>query len=117
MNSQEIGKSLASKAPWALLLNIALFALLGVIDGAPLLANLLFALLFGAISTALLLLYWHEKGGSFFIFALLMPLLLIILSELNNFIALAWVINGYFFGFAIALIIYRLAFLKDTVVN
>ncbi|MCF6434578.1 hypothetical protein [Pseudoalteromonas sp. MMG022] len=115
MNNQEIGKSLASKAPWALLFNIALFALLGVVDGAPLLSNLLFSLLFGAISSTFLLLYWHEKGGSFFIFALLMPLMLIIVSELSNFVALAWVINGYFFGFALALIIYRVGFLRDAV--
>ncbi|WP_105168878.1 hypothetical protein [Pseudoalteromonas sp. T1lg23B] len=117
MNNQEIGKSLAGKAPWGLLFNVAVFALLGVIDGAPLLANLLFALLFGAISTVFLLLYWHEKGGSFFIFALLMPLLLIMLSELSNFVALAWVINGFFFGFAVALIIYRLVYIKESVEN
>ncbi|MBD1583666.1 hypothetical protein [Pseudoalteromonas sp. S16_S37] len=112
VNNKDIGRSLADKAVWALLFNILLFSVFGIFDGMPILSNIAYALLFGFASAATLLAYWHEKGGSFFILALLMPLLLIIVSELTSFIALAWLINGYFFGFALALVIYKLMFLN-----
>ncbi|NOU52800.1 hypothetical protein HG263_20030 [Pseudoalteromonas sp. JBTF-M23] len=112
VNKKEIGRSLADKAVWAMLFNILVFTVLGVIDGMPILSNMAYALLFGFASAATLLGYWHEKGGSFFILALLMPLLLIIISDLSSFIALAWLISGYFFGFALALAIYKLMILN-----
>ncbi|CAH9052478.1 hypothetical protein PSECIP111951_00628 [Pseudoalteromonas holothuriae] len=112
MNKHNIGRSLASKSPLALLFNVFLFVLLAVFDGTFILSNMLYAIVFGLGCAALLLGYWHEKGGYLFILALLMPLLLVIMSELTSFVALAWVINGYFCGFALALLIYKLSYLK-----
>ncbi|BBN82271.1 hypothetical protein PA25_22560 [Pseudoalteromonas sp. A25] len=114
INKKEIGRSLADKSIWALLFNTLVFAVLAVVDGAPVVSNMLYAVLFGLASAGTLLGYWHEKGAHFFILALLMPLLLIIVSELTSFIALAWLINGYFCGFALLLLLYKLVYLKAT---
>ncbi|KZN46694.1 hypothetical protein [Pseudoalteromonas luteoviolacea] len=101
-----ISLSLASKAPIAIVICCFGFVLLAL-SSAFHLTNLLLALSVGALSAVLLLAYWHGKGGHFFILGLAAPMLSILFSELPDFWALGWVINGFFCGFAILLWLFK----------
>ncbi|AZZ98890.1 hypothetical protein [Pseudoalteromonas sp. R3] len=109
--TKKIGESLANKAIWAVFGCVALFAILAV-NGGLNIANVVLGLSVGGLSAALLLAYWHGKGGSFFIFGLGAPMLAIIFSDLPDFLSLAWVINSFFGGFALLLLLYKLAVLR-----
>ncbi|KZN48829.1 hypothetical protein [Pseudoalteromonas luteoviolacea] len=111
-NNKQIGMSLASKAPMAVLICAIIFLLL-FLGSAINLANLLLALSVGVLSAVLLLAYWHGRGGSYFILGLAAPMLSILFSELPDFWALAWVINGFFCGFAILLWLFKLKNSQD----
>ncbi|ALU44880.1 hypothetical protein [Pseudoalteromonas rubra] len=110
--TQKIGESLANKAIWAVLGCGALFVVL-VMNGGLNIGNVVLSLSIGALSAALLLAYWHGKGGSFFIFGLGAPMLAIIFSDLPNFLSLAWVINSFFCGFSVLLLLYKLVLLRN----
>jgi hypothetical protein len=105
MQNKQIGESLAKKSPIAILFTLLLFVPLAL-NESPIIGNIVSALVLGAMTVVLLLGYWHGKGGSFFIVALLMPLVLVVIAELPNFIALAWLINAFFFGAASSLFVY-----------
>lgn len=107
MSNLQIGQSMAKQAPIALLINVLIFAALFTTEVAPI-TTVVTALVFGVLTSLLLLGYWHGKGGSFFIIALLMPLVLVVVSELTSFLALAWLINGFFSGAALLLLVYGL---------
>ncbi|AOT07551.1 hypothetical protein [Pseudoalteromonas luteoviolacea] len=105
--NKQIGGSLAPKAPSAFLICALIFLLLSI--SSPLnVANLILALSIGALSAVLLLAYWHGKGGIYFILGLAAPMLSILFSDLPDFWALGWVINGFFCGFAILLWLFQL---------
>ncbi|RZM80356.1 hypothetical protein [Pseudoalteromonas rubra] len=109
--THKIGESLANKAIWAVLGCGALFFILAM-NGGLNIGNLVLSLSVGGLSAALLLAYWHGKGGSFFIFGLGAPMLAVIFSDLPNFLSLAWVINSFFAGFALLLLLYKLVLLR-----
>ncbi|MCG7537407.1 hypothetical protein [Pseudoalteromonas sp. OOF1S-7] len=109
--TRKIGESLANKAIWAVLSCCALFAILAV-NGGLNIGNVALSAGAGGLSAVLLLAYWHGKGGSFFIFGLGAPLLAIMFSELPDFLSLAWVINSFFSGFALILLLYKLTVLR-----
>ncbi|WP_275557305.1 hypothetical protein [Pseudoalteromonas sp. J010] len=101
----KIGRQLARKAPYALAITFIIFALLFVF-GEVVWVNQVFASASGVMSVVFLLLYWHEKGGLYFILGLLSPLFAVVFSTLPDFLALAWVVNGFFNGAAFTLIAY-----------
>jgi hypothetical protein len=105
MQNKQIGESLAKKSPIAIIFTLLAFIPLAM-NSSPIVGNLVSALILGAMTVVLLLGYWHGKGGSFFIVALLMPLVLVVIADLPNFIALAWLINCFFLGTASCLFIY-----------
>ena len=105
MHNKQIGESLAKKSPIAIIFTLLAFIPLAM-NSSPIIGNLVSALILGAMTVVLLLGYWHGKGGSFFIVALLMPLVLVVIADLPNFIALAWLINCFFLGTASCLFIY-----------
>lgn len=107
MNNIKIGASLAKQSPWGLVITSLVFIVLFL--NTPInMSNSYYSLTCGLITGATLLSYWHGKGGIFFIVAILMPLVLIVLSDLPTFFALAWVINGFFFGLALLLFCYHI---------
>lgn len=105
MHNKQIGESLAKKSPIAIIFTLLAFIPLAM-NSSPIIGNLVSALILGAMTVVLLLGYWHGKGGSFFIVALLMPLVLVVIADLPNFIALAWLINCFFLGTGSCLFIY-----------
>ncbi|MBE0369071.1 hypothetical protein [Pseudoalteromonas aurantia] len=107
IDNLKIGASLAKQSPWALLLTGLIFLML-FLNQAMNINNVIYAVLLGQLTSVTLLAYWHGKGGIFFIMAVLAPLVLIIVTELPTFIALAWVINGFFFGMALLLFFYHM---------
>ena len=107
INNVKIGASLAKQSPWGVLLTGVIFLGLALTDTLNV-SNIAYAVVFGHLTSATLLAYWHGKGGTFFIAAVLMPLLLIVMTELPNFMSLAWVINGFFFGLAFSLLVYHI---------
>ena len=107
INNVKIGASLAKQSPWGLLLTDVIFLGLALTDTLNV-SNIVYAVVFGHLTSATLLAYWYGKGGTFFIAAVLMPLLLIVMTELPNFMSLAWVINGFFFGLAFSLLVYHI---------
>ena len=107
INNVKIGASLAKQSPWGVLLTGVIFLGLALTDTLNV-SNIVYAVVFGHLTSATLLAYWHGKGGTFFIAAVLMPLLLIVMTELPNFMSLAWVINGFFFGLAFSLLVYHI---------
>ncbi|KJZ03409.1 hypothetical protein [Pseudoalteromonas piscicida] len=103
--SKKIGQQLAQKAPYAVVFTAVVFIVL-FMSSEVVWLNQIFASASGIISIVFLLLYWHGKGGMYFILGLLAPMLAVIFSELPDFLALAWVINGFFNGAALALMAY-----------
>ncbi|WP_419148038.1 hypothetical protein [Pseudoalteromonas 'SMAR'] len=104
---QKIGEQLAQKAPFALLFTVILFSILFAVDKAIWL-NLAYALGAGVLSIVLLLRYWHGKGGHYFILGLLAPLIAVMFADIPDFLAMAWVVNGFFAGAAATLWGYHL---------
>ncbi len=105
--SRHVGFNLVAKAP--------LGALLTVLTLVALLATQYFygeavgyGLAAGVGCALLLLAYWLGKGGAYFILALAAPLLLVVLTPLPNFVALAELIVSYFLGASLLLSIYHL---------
>jgi hypothetical protein len=107
INNAKVGASLAKQSPWGVLFTGIIFGVLALMDTLNI-SNILYAMLSGHLTGAALLAYWHGKGGMYFIAALLMPLVLIMVAELPYFMSLAWVINGFFFGLAFSLFIYHI---------
>ncbi|MDK1285705.1 hypothetical protein [Pseudoalteromonas umbrosa] len=106
-NNTQIGMSLANKSPIAIMICAVIFLLLFLCSAINF-ANLFVALSVGTLSAVLLLAYWHGRGGIYFILGLAAPMLSILFSELPDFWALGWVINGFFCGFAILLWLFKL---------
>ena len=107
MQQRKIGQSLAQESPIGMVFTLLLFIPLAVVSEL-IVGNLISAIVLGMVTVILLLSYWHGKGGSFFIFALLMPLVLVVMAELPSFVALAWLINAFFFGASTCLFAYLL---------
>ncbi|PCK32572.1 hypothetical protein [Pseudoalteromonas piscicida] len=103
--NKQIGQRLAAKSPFAVVFTVIVFAALFVFSEVVWL-NQVFASSAGVISVVFLLLYWHGKGGLYFILGLLSPMFAVVFSQLPDFLALAWVINGFFNGAALALMAY-----------
>lgn len=107
MQKRQIGQSLAQKSPIGMVFTLLLFIPLAMVSEL-IVGNLISAIVLGIVTVILLLSYWHGKGGSFFIFALLMPLVLVVIAKLPSFVALAWLINAFFFGASASLFGYLL---------
>ncbi|MBQ4810373.1 hypothetical protein A7985_07995 [Pseudoalteromonas luteoviolacea] len=105
--NKTISLSLARKAPVAIAICCTGFVILALVSAFHI-TNVLLALSVGALSAALLLAYWHGKGGYYFILGLAAPMLSILFSDLPDFWALGWVINGFFCGFAILLWLFKI---------
>lgn len=60
----------------------------------------------GKLTSLFLLCYWRGKGGSFFIIALICPLIAIVITSLPNFTALFQLISAYFVGTSSLLMLY-----------
>ena len=103
-NSAQVGQSIIAQAHLGLILTMCLLVGIQLSEGLTI-ALIVMSISAGAMCAALLLLYWKGKGGIFFIFALLCPLLLIIFAQLPNFIALAELVIGYFFALSGVLVI------------
>jgi len=101
-----VGLSLVNKAPMGMLIT----ALIAVIANVLLELNIItlgYAVAGGVISATLLLAYWLGKGGLFFILGVSVPLLLVLFTPLASIAALLNLLSGFFFGFCIALVMYK----------
>lgn len=102
-----VGLSLVNKAP----LGILVTALIALVAGFMFELNfttLIYASVGGLLCGAILIAYWLGKGGIFFIMGVSMPLLLVIVMPLTSMAALLYLISGFFFGFCMALLGYKL---------
>ena len=101
-----VALSLINKAPVGLLLT----ALIAVVANITFDLNAMifvYATVGGAVSAFFLLLYWLAKGGVFFIIGVSAPLMLVLFTPLAAITALLNLVSGFFFGFCIALVIYK----------
>lgn len=108
MNQQpHVGLSLVNKAPLGLLVTTVIAMAAGFLFEIELL-TLLYAFIGGLACAAILIAYWLGKGGIFFIGGVSVPLLLVIMMPLATMAALLYLISGFFFGFCLALLGYKL---------
>ena len=104
--SQEVGFSLIARAHFGLVIASVLLAISLLFSYAV--TIIINGLLFGVFSALFLLAYWLGKGGKFFIFALICPLIAIIYSPLFSFYDVANLIFSYFVGLSALLTVYKL---------
>ncbi|MCQ8877180.1 hypothetical protein NQT69_03885 [Pseudoalteromonas shioyasakiensis] len=108
MNQQpHVGLSLVNKAPLGLLVTTITALTAGFLFEIDLL-TLLYAFIGGLACAVILIAYWLGKGGIYFIVGVSVPLLLVIMMPLATMAALLYLISGFFFGFSLALLGYKL---------
>lgn len=102
-----VGLSLVNKAPLGLVIT-ALIAIIATFMFELELSTLAYSVAGGLTCAIILLAYWLGKGGLFFIVGVSIPLLIVIVMPLTSMAALLYLISGFFFGFCLALIGYKL---------
>ena len=105
-SNQTIGFSLIAQAHFGLVIFSILLAvsLLFSINTEA----IVYGLGFGVLTGSVLLAYWHGKGGTYFVCAFLCPLICIIMTPLNSFMAIANLIGAFFVGLCLLLTMYKL---------
>ncbi|HEA17738.1 MAG TPA: hypothetical protein ENH88_15115 [Pseudoalteromonas prydzensis] len=102
-----VGLSLVNKAPLGLVIT-ALIAVTATFMFELPLVTLAYAIAGGLLCAVILIAYWLGKGGLFFIVSVSIPLLMVIVMPLTTMAALLYLISGFFFGFCLALLGYKL---------
>ncbi|MGO2373458.1 MAG: hypothetical protein ACTH5C_13980 [Pseudoalteromonas prydzensis] len=102
-----VGLSLVNKAPLGLVIT-ALIAVTATFMFELALVTLAYAIAGGLLCAVILIAYWLGKGGIFFIAGVSIPLLMVIVMPLTTMAALLYLISGFFFGFCLALLGYKL---------
>lgn len=101
-----VGLSLVNKAPQGMLIT-AVIAVLANYFLTLDIVTLGCAIAGGIVCASILLAYWLGKGGFFFILGVSVPLLLVLFTPLASIAALLNLLSGFFFGFCIALVMYK----------
>ncbi|MCF6458235.1 hypothetical protein [Pseudoalteromonas sp. MMG024] len=104
--SQAVGFSLIGQAYIGLIVFAVVLAVSLIFSFN--LTVVLYGAIFGAITAALLLCYWLGKGGSFFLLAVMCPLICIIVTPITSFLEIANVLGAFFVGLCLLLTGYRL---------
>ena len=104
--SQAVGFSLIGQAyigliVFALVLALSLFFSFNM-------TVVFYGAIFGAITALLLLCYWLGKGGSFFLLAVVCPLICIIFTPIMSFFDIANLLGAFFVGLCLMLTLYRI---------
>jgi len=108
MNKQpHVGLSLINKAPIGLVVTAAIAAAASFIFELDL-TTLLYACVGGFVCGIILIAYWLGKGGVYFIVGVSTPLVLVMVMPLATMAALLYLVSGFFFGFCLALLGYKL---------
>ncbi|MDP2635557.1 MULTISPECIES: hypothetical protein [unclassified Pseudoalteromonas] len=108
MNNQpHVGLSLVNKAPLGLLITILIAVVAHLVFELDVM-TLLYSLVGGLVCAIVLIAYWLGKGGAFFIVGVSIPLVLIVVTPLATMAALLYLVSGFFFGFCLSLLIYKL---------
>ncbi|WP_062569894.1 hypothetical protein [Pseudoalteromonas arabiensis] len=102
------GLSLVNKAPLGFVLSVLVAVITSLVFTQLTLNTLFYALVGGVVCSLLLLAYWSGKGGIFFIFGVLTPLALVVISPLATMAALLYLLSGFFSGFWLLLLGYKL---------
>ncbi|MEH6393355.1 hypothetical protein [Pseudoalteromonas sp.] len=102
-----VGLSLVNKAPLGLV-STALIAIIATFMFDLELLTLAYASAGGLLCAVILIAYWLGKGGIFFIVGVSIPLLMVIIMPLATMAALLYLVSGFFFGFCLALLGYKL---------
>ena len=105
--SEQVGKSIISQAYIGLIISLTIICIL-CFSSEVFLFAIINGVIAGKLTSLFLLCYWRGKGGSFFIIALLSPLIAIIMTSLPNFTALFELISAYFVGASTLLMFYGL---------
>ncbi|MBQ4832991.1 hypothetical protein J8L70_07050 [Pseudoalteromonas sp. MMG010] len=106
-NEPHVGLSLVNYAPVAVLVNILIAGLANALLELNI-TTLIYALVGGGFCGASLLAYWLGKGGVFFVVGVSIPLLVVLLTPLTNLAALINLVSGFFLGFFILLVGFKL---------
>lgn len=102
-----VGLSLVNKAPLGLVITTLIAIAATFLFELPL-STLGYASAGGFLCSVILIAYWLGKGGIFFIAGVSIPLLMVIVMPLTTMAALLYLISGFFFGFCLALLGYKL---------
>ncbi|MBB1310300.1 MULTISPECIES: hypothetical protein [Pseudoalteromonas] len=108
-----VGLSLVNKAPLGLIVTAVIAGIATVMFELELL-TLAYSVLGGLVCAIILIAYWLGKGGLFFIVGVSIPLLMVIVVPLTSMAALLYLISGFFFGFCLALLGYKLLAKSDN---
>jgi hypothetical protein len=103
--NDQVGKSIISKAYIGLIISLIIICIL-CFSSEVFLFAIINGVIAGKLTSLFLLFYWRGKGGSFFIIALLSPLVAIIMTSLPNFISLFQLVSAYFIGASALLMLY-----------
>lgn len=103
--NDQVGKSIISKAYIGLIISLIIICIL-CFSSKVFLFAIINGVIAGKLTSLFLLFYWRGKGGSFFIIALLSPLVAIIMTSLPNFISLFQLVSAYFIGASALLMLY-----------
>jgi|GEM_PF-334438 len=109
-----VGLSLVNKAPLGFIVSIIVAVIAGFSFAELEMSTLFYALAGGVACSLLLLGYWSGKGGVFFILGVLTPLALVVVSPLTTMAALLYLLSGFFAGFWLVLLGYKLATKKPS---
>ena len=105
-SNQAVGFSLISQAHLGLI-GFSVFLAISMVVSFNI-EVIVYGALFGSLTATLLLLYWLEKGGKFFVLAVICPLLCIIFTPLASFTAIANLLGAFFVGLCLLLMFYRI---------
>lgn len=102
-----VGLSLVNKAPLGLIVT-AVIAIIATVMFELDIITLAYSIAGGLICAMILIAYWLGKGGLFFIAGVSIPLLMVIVIPLTTMAALLYLISGFFFGFCLVLLGYKI---------
>lgn len=105
--SEQVGKSIISQAYIGLIISLIVICIL-CFSAEVFFFAIINGVIAGKLTSVFLLCYWRGKGGSFFIIALLSPLVVIVITSLPNFISLFQLVSAYFVGASALLMLYGL---------
>ncbi|WP_404339284.1 hypothetical protein [Pseudoalteromonas mariniglutinosa] len=109
-----IGFALINKAPYGICVAVAVAFVAGFFFHDLAIVNFYYASIGGMLCALFLLAYWSGKGGLFFIAAVFTPLLLVMVSPLATLASLLYLLSGFFAGFWLLLLIYKVIKAKPS---
>jgi len=105
--SEQVGKSIISQAYIGLIISLIVICVM-CFSSEVFLFAIINGVIAGKLTSLFLLFYWRGKGGSFFVIALISPLIAIVMTSLPNFISLFQLVSAYFLGASALLMFYGL---------